>query len=112
MKAACYFYAKKGDTKMGLLDNVKIFYTMKAALVAARDGRFRLDVSDAIKLFKAQDWGIVSAADKECNDEAVTNFDMLLGAYETTTQGRLWLIAESSTGREYDRLTVLFPDEY
>ena len=98
--------------KIGLFDNVKIFYTMKVALVAARDGRFRLDANDAIKQFKAQDWGILSATDKECNDEAVKNFDILLGAYETTTQGRLLLIAESSSGQEYDRLTVLFPDEY
>ena len=46
-----------------------------------------------------------------CNNEAVKTFSMVLGAYNTS-KGKIWIIAESSTGNEYDRLTVLFPNEY
>lgn len=96
---------------MSLFDNVQKFYTVKVDAKTARDGYFQGEVYKALERFKAQDWGDVSETDRECNNEAAKNFDMILGAYETS-EGRIWIIAESSTGYEYDRLTVLFPDEY
>ena len=96
---------------MGLFDNVQRYFTMKVNSLTAMDGKFQREVYEAMRRFKKQDWGDVSDSDKACNDEAAKNYDMILAAYETS-QGRIWIIAESSYGYEYDKLTVLFPNEY
>ena len=96
---------------MGLFDNVQRFYTLSVCSLTARDGKFQRDVYEAVRRFKQADWGEISEADKDGNNEAIKSHDMVLGAYETS-QGRIWIIAESSTGEEYDRLTVLFPNEH
>ena len=96
---------------MSLFDNVQRYYTLKVSSLTAMDGKFQREVYEAMRRFKNEDWGDVSESDKEGNNEAIKSFDMILGAYETS-YGRIWIIAESSIGDEYDRLTVLFPYEY
>ena len=96
---------------MGLFNNAQSFLARKVVVKSVESEIFRQEVYKALERFKTQDWGDVSETDCECNNEAAESFDMILGAYETS-EGRIWIIAESSTGYEYDRLTVLFPDEY
>lgn len=96
---------------MRLFDNVQRYYTLAVSSLTAKNGKFQREVYEAIRRFKDEDWGEISEADKECNNNAIKNHDMVLAAYETSC-GRIWIIAESCFGYEYDKLTVLFPDEY
>lgn len=96
---------------MNYFDNAKIFYTFSVVKKSAENSTFCKDVEKSVQRFKSSDWGEVSQFDCEQNDETVKDGDMVLGAYNTN-QGRLWVIAESSNGYEYGRITVLFPSEY
>lgn len=96
---------------MCLFANVQRYFSIEVNSLTAKDGKFQREVYGAMRRFKSLDWGDVSEADTESNNEAVKTFGMVLGAYNTS-KGKIWIIAESSTGNEYDRLTVLFPNEY
>ena len=96
---------------MCLFANVQRYFSIEVNSLTAKDGKFQREVYEAMRRFKSLDWGDVSEADTESNNEAVKTFSMVLGAYNTS-KGKIWIIAESSTGNEYDRLTVLFPNEY
>lgn len=96
---------------MSLFDNAQRFQTLGITTEAINNGKFQREIYEAMRRFKSLDWGDVSEADTESNNEAVKTFGMVLGAYNTS-KGKIWIIAESSTGNEYDRLTVLFPNEY
>lgn len=92
---------------MSLFDNAQRFQTLGITTETINNGIFQREVYEAIRRFKSLDWGDVSETDTESNNA----FSMVLGAYNTS-KGKIWIIAESSTGNEYDRLTVLFPNEY
>ena len=96
---------------MNYFDNAKIFYTCGVVEKSTDDNKFRQEVEICVRRFNAADCGEVSEFDGERNYEAVKNSDMVLGAYDTS-QGRIWIIAESSNAYEYDKITVLFPNEY
>ncbi len=96
---------------MCLFANVQRYFSIEVNSLTAKDGKFQREVYEAMRRFKSLDWGDVSETDTESNNEAVKTFSMVLGAYNTS-KGKIWIIAESSTGNEYDRLTVLFPNEY
>ena len=96
---------------MSLFDNVQRFQTLGITTETINNGKFQREIYEAMRRFKSLDWGDVSETDTKSNNEAVKTFSMVLGAYNTSN-GKIWIIAESSTGNEYDRLTVLFPDEY
>ncbi len=96
---------------MSLFDNAQRFQTLGITTETINNGKFQREIYEAMRRFKSLDWGDVSEADTESNNEAVKTFGMVLGAYNTS-KGKIWIVAESSTGNEYDRLTVLFPNEY
>ena len=96
---------------MCLFANVQRYFSIEVNSLTAKDGKFQREIYEAMRRFKSLDWGDVSETDTESNNEAVKTFGMVLGAYNTS-KGKIWIIAESSTGNEYDRLTVLFPNEY
>lgn len=96
---------------MCLFANVQRYFSIEVNSLTAKDGKFQREVYEAMRRFKSLDWGDVSEADTASNNEAVKTFGMVLGAYNTS-KGKIWIVAESSTGNEYDRLTVLFPNEY
>ena len=96
---------------MSLFDNVQRFQTLGITTETINNGKFQREIYEAMRRFKSLDWGDVSGTDTESNNEAVKTFSMVLGAYNTS-KGKIWIIAESSTGNEYDRLSVLFPNEY
>ena len=85
---------------MSLFDNAQRFQTLGITTETINNGKFQREIYEAMRRFKSLDWGDVSET-----------FGMVLGAYNTS-KGKIWIIAESSTGNEYDRLTVLFPNEY
>ena len=93
---------------MSLFDNAQRFQTLGITTETINNGKFQREIYEAMRRFKSLDWGDVSETDTESNNEA---FSMVLGAYNTS-KGKIWIIAENSTGNEYDRLTVLFPNEY
>lgn len=96
---------------MCLFANVQRYFSIEVNSLTAKDGKFQREVYEAMRRFKSLDWGDVSEADTASNNEAVKTFSMVLGAYNTS-KGKIWIVAESSTCNEYDRLTVLFPNEY
>lgn len=96
---------------MNYFDNAKIFYTSAVVEKSSDDNTFRQEVEKCVRRFNAADWGEVSEFDCEQNDETVKEGGMVLGAYNTS-QGWVWIIAESSNAYEYDKITVLFPNEY
>lgn len=96
---------------MDLFDNAQIYQTAAIAAESAGSGVFQREIYSYLARFKKLDWGDISEADSISNGEAVKDFDFVLAAYETS-KGRIWITAESSTGEEYDRITVLFPNEY
>ena len=54
------------------------------------------------------DWGIVSADDRQANDEALVGGERLLSAYRTRKGERIWIITEA----DRSATTILRPDEY
>lgn len=68
---------------MSLFDNVQRFQTLGITTETINNGKFQREIYETMRRFKSLDWGDVSQTD-----------------------------TESSTGNEYDRLTVLFPNEY
>ncbi len=96
---------------MSLFDNVQRFQTLGITTKTIHNGMFQREIYAAMRRFKALDWGDVSDADTESNNEAIKNFGMVLGSYNTS-EGKIWIIAESNNGHEYDKLTVLFLNEY
>ena len=96
---------------MNYFDNAKIFYTCGVVEKSTDNNKLRQEVENCVRRFNAGDWGEVSEFDGEQNDETVKEGGMVLGAYDTS-QGRVWIIAESSNAYEYDKITVLFPNEY
>lgn len=69
---------------------------------------FIKEVLTAFDRYKKNDWGDMSDADKELNDEAVVNGNERIFAVYNTTKGKIYIITE------WDRsaTTILFSDEY
>ena len=96
---------------MSLFDNAQRFQTLGITTETINNGKFQREIYEAMRRFKSLDWGDISETDTESNNEAVKTFGMVLGAYNTS-KGKIWIIAESSNAYEYDKITVLFPNEY
>ena len=54
------------------------------------------------------DWGDVSAADAEANDESLAGGDRLLSSYRTSSGTKIWIITEA----DRSATTLLLPEEY
>lgn len=65
------------------------------------------DIAELLHKHETGDWGIVSEADKQSNDEAVQDGERILSAYMLGDQ-KLWVITEWNRSVT----TVLFPDDY
>ena len=72
---------------------------------------FEKETVIAISKFLRLDYGDTSFEDVMVNEDALKHFDRVLAVYETS-EGKLWVSAESKDGKEYTTLTVLFPHEY
>lgn len=61
--------------------------------------------------FFNKDWGDLCEENIQLNEEAMEYKGLVHGAYNTS-EARIWIIAESQSGAEYDTITVLFPEDY
>ena len=91
--------------------NVNICQTKGVYDAAKRNVKFRFEVASSIDKFMCGDWGDVCIEDSAANDEALINFERVIGSYQTS-EGELWVIAESEDCVKYTNITVLFPNEY
>lgn len=95
---------------MNLFAKAKIYQT-KAIANAALDEQFKTQVIIALGRFFNKDWGDLCEEDIQLNEEAIEYKGLVHGAYDTS-EARIWIIAESQSGAEYDTITVLFPEDY
>lgn len=95
---------------MNLFAKAKIYQT-KAIANAALDEQFKTQVIIALGRFFNKDWGDLCEEDIQFNEEAIEYKGLVHGAYDTS-EARIWIIAESQSGAEYDTITVLFPEDY
>lgn len=59
------------------------------------------------------DWGSLSAADRQLNEEALTDGSRILSAYRTRNGKKIWIITEAVDDRgQRAATTILLPDEY
>ena len=61
----------------------------------------------------AGDWGMLSAGDKQANDDSLVDGSRLLSAYLLKTGQKIWIITEA-VGDDGKRAStcLMFPDEY
>lgn len=85
----------------------KTYMTRLVNATVAEDRVFAQEIMMCLQRHSQCDWGDLSEADKQSNDEAIQTGDRIFSAYETT-QGRIWIITEA----DRSATTILFPDEY
>ena len=88
-----------------------LYMTVGVNNLVAANMEFAEHVDKSIDRYLSQDWGDLSADDKESNDAAVANGEeRILAAYKHPVhqEWRIWIITE------WDRsvTTILLPDEY
>ncbi len=96
---------------MNLFKNAKLLQTAKISRKAEEVDKFKAEVIIAIGRFFNEDWGDVCIEDKESNAEAIKYYEMIVASYETS-EGEIWITAESDKGQSYDKLIVCFANEY
>lgn len=96
---------------MNLFKNAKLLQTAKISRKAEEVDKFKAEIIIAIGRFFNNDWGDVCESDKSTNFEAIKYYEMVVASYETS-EGDIFIIAESDDGQSYDKLTVCFSDEY
>ena len=95
---------------MNLFAKAKIYHPTAIAN-AALDEQFKTQVIIALGRFFNKVWGDLCEEDIQLNEEAIEYIGLVHGAYDTS-EARIWIIAESQDGTEYDTITVLFPQDY
>ena len=60
------------------------------------------------------DWGDISEADKQANNEAVKTGEQLLSAYFLPDETKVWIITDIEVDDQHHRksTTVLLPEEF
>lgn len=66
------------------------------------------EIQEALSRHRNGDWGDLSDADKELNDESLRNGSRLLSSYRAADGTAFWIITEA----DRSVTTVLLPDEY
>lgn len=96
---------------MNLFKNANLLQTQKISRKAEELDKFKAEVIIAIGRFFNNDWGDVCEEDKESNADAIKYNEMVVASYETS-EGEIWVTAESEKGQCYDKVVVCFADEY
>lgn len=89
----------------------KIYQTKGIACLAAELESFKVEIIISLARFFRQDWGEVCSEDSYINEEALKYKDFILAAYDTS-EGKIWITAESDDKKDYNTITVLLPSEY
>lgn len=92
-------------------DKARIYFSMSIAQMTASSLEFSKEITTSISRFKRMDWGDTSSEDVLVNDDALKHIDRVLAVYNTS-MGKIWIIAESVNGIDYNVITVLLPSEY
>ena len=95
---------------MSLFDTAKVLQSKKISDMSSNE-MFKNEINTFLRKFIDLDWGDTPEIDSANNKQAIKNFDFILAVYESS-EGRIWITAESSIGEKYDRITILFPNEY
>lgn len=96
---------------MNLFKNAELLQTTKISRKAEAVDKFKAEVIIALGRFFNEDWGDVCIEDKESNADAIKYYEMVVACYETS-EGEIWITAESEKGQYYDKVVVCFADEY
>lgn len=92
-------------------DKTQIVFSASIAKLVITSIEFSKEVAMSVSRFKRMDWGDTSPEDVLVNDDALKHVDRVLAVYNTSN-GKIWIIAESENGNEYNVITVLLPSEY
>ncbi len=97
------------DNKLFDLGQIKI--TDKAARVLIKHRMSGLELLDR---HTVGDWGNISDADKQANDESVKTGEQLLSAYFLPDESKVWIVTDAEIDNQHHRkaTTVLLPEEY
>ena len=85
----------------------KVYMTRGINNTIADNEKFSKEVINALKKYKAHNWGDLCDEDKQLNEEAIINNDRIVAAYKTS-QGKIYIITE----HDRSATTILFAEEY
>ena len=88
-----------------------VYMTKGVSCAVAMDLAFNMEVLQALTRFRNKDWGITPEEDKLLNDKGLRYKDRILASY-LTSEGKIWINAESEDGKDYTEIMIMFPDEY
>ena len=92
------------------MKRMHFYMTSGIAQDVANDAMFALQVNEAIRRFKENDWGIGSGEDFELNVKALQDGGRIMAVYPTK-RGKIWIINDDAAAVE-KTVTVLYPHEY
>ncbi len=96
---------------MNVFPKADVYMTHGVSCAAAMDYGFNMEILQALARFRNKDWGITPDDDKYLNDKALKYKDRVLASYKTS-EGKIWINAESEDGKDYTEIIIMFPDEY
>ena len=96
---------------MNAFPKADVYMTKGVSIAAEMDFGFNMEVLQALARFRNMDWGITPDDDKYLNDKALHYKDRVLASYKTS-EGKIWINAESEDGNDYTEIMIMFPDEY
>lgn len=96
---------------MNAFPKADVYMTKGVSCAAAMDYRFNMEVLQSLSRFRNKDWGVTPEDDKLMNDKGLQYKDRILASY-VTSEGKIWINAESEDGKDYTEIMIMFPDEY
>lgn len=91
--------------------NATIYSTMAIDNKIGEIPQFRLEIENFINKFISYDWGDLSQDDANANNTSIKTKDFILGSYKSSF-GKIYIIADASSHKFYDTITILFANEY
>lgn len=101
----------EGGMKMNAFPKANVYMTNGINSAAEMDYGFQMEILQALTRFMNKDWGITPDDDKDLNDKSLQYKDRILASYQTS-EGKIWINAESEDGKDYTEIMIMFPDEY
>ena len=96
---------------MNAFPKANVYMTNGVHHAAEMDHGFQMEIIQALARFLHKDWGITPEEDKLLNDKGLQYKDRILASY-VTSEGKIWINAESEDGKDYTEIMIMFPDEY
>ena len=101
----------EGGMKMNAFPKANVYMTNGINSAVEMDYAFQMEIMLALTRFMNKDWGITPDDDKDLNDKSLQYKDRILASY-LTSEGKIWINAESEDGIDYTEIMIMFPDEY